>query len=359
MGRRHLVADGHTPSKPEGSRSGSPPGLRYREEELQILFDTIHDLTSTLSIREVIRRLLERVLVHLDSEIASILMVGPDRRLRIAHARGLPEEVVATTCLGPGDGISGYVAETGEAVLIEDIERDPRFRRRNHERYYTRSAISAPLRIHGAAVGVINVNNKRSRQVYAKGDLRLIQAIAGHAAVALFNARRYEETLERAERDALTGLANHGHFWATLGVEFERASRYGRSLSLAMIDVDHFKAFNDRYGHLAGDEALAGVGRVLSEGSRVHDFAARYGGEEFAVLLPETDNGGGSAVAEKFRQAVEAGQFAPAAPGEVTVSIGVSTFPDDGSSAAELVAAADLRLYAAKEQGRNQVRAAS
>jgi diguanylate cyclase (GGDEF)-like protein len=351
------VENGHTPSNSEGSRSDGRNGERYREKELAVLFDTIRDLTSTLSIREVIRRLLERVLVHLDSEIASILMRGSDGRLRIMHARGLPEEVVATTCLGAGDGISGYVVETGEALLIEDIEKDPRFQRRNHERYYTNSAISAPLRIHDATVGVINVNNKRSREPYAQEDLRLMEAIAGHAAVAMFNAQRYEEILERAEHDALTGLANHGHFWATLGVEVERAIRYGRDLSLAIIDVDHFKAFNDRHGHLAGDEALAGVARVLSEWSRVHDFAARYGGEEFAMILPETSHYGAAAVAEKFRQAVEAGRFARGAPGELTVSIGVATFPEDASSAADLIAAGDSRLYAAKAQGRNRIHA--
>jgi diguanylate cyclase (GGDEF)-like protein len=99
------------------------------------------------------------------------------------------------------------------------------------------------------------------------------------------------------------------------------------------------------------------VARVLSEWSRVHDFAARYGGEEFAMVLPETSNSGGAAVAEKFRQAVEAGRFACGAPGELTVSIGVATLPGDASSAADLVAAADSRLYAAKAQGRNRIHA--
>ena len=202
------------PTSPEAvsTRASEIPVIEYRGEELAILFDTIHDLTSTLSIREVIERLLERVLVHLKSEMASILLVGPDGKLRIRHARGLPEEVVAQTCLALGEDISGYVAQNGASVLIEDIERDARFRRRNHERYYTSSAISVPLRIHGNVMGVINVNNKRNREPYSPEDLRLVEAIAGHAAVALFNARRFEETLDRAQHDPLTVPGGHcGH----------------------------------------------------------------------------------------------------------------------------------------------------
>jgi diguanylate cyclase (GGDEF)-like protein len=349
------VSDVSARSGPTGTGGNVIPVVEYRGEELAILFDTINDLTSTLSIREVIERLLERVLVHLDSEIASILLLGPDARLRIRHARGLPSEIVEGTCLGLGEGISGYVAQAGSAVLIQDIEQDPRFRRRNHERYYTRSAISVPLRIHGTLMGVVNVNNKRNRQVYARDDLRLVEAIAGHAAVALFNARRFEETLERAQHDALTGLANHGYFWSTLDREVERARRYHRRLSVAMIDVDHFKQFNDRHGHVAGDEALAGIAGVIRDWSRVHDFPSRYGGEEFAMILPETEIGGCVAVAEKFRSAVAASGFAGADAGALTISVGVAAFPEDGEDANGLVEVADARLYRAKAAGRDRV----
>jgi diguanylate cyclase (GGDEF)-like protein len=329
--------------------------VEYRGRELAILFDTIHDLTSTLAVREVIERLLDRVTTHLDSEIASILLVGPDGRLDIRHARGLPEEVIVSTSLEMGDGISGYVAESGSPILIEDVEKDSRFRRRNHERYYTHSALSAPMRIQGNVIGVINVNNKRDRTCYTKTDLRLIEAMAGHAAVALCNAQRFEETLERAQHDALTGLANHGHFWSTLTKEIDRAKRYGRQLSLAMIDVDHFKEFNDAYGHVEGDQALAGVARVIRDCSRAHDFPARYGGEEFALILPETGEGGQRVVAEKFRKAVHEASLSPAGPGKLTVSIGIASFPRDAADPSGIVEAADSKLYEAKAAGRNRV----
>jgi diguanylate cyclase (GGDEF)-like protein len=322
---------------------------------LEVLFATVQDLTSTLATDEVIQRLLKRVLFHLDSEIASILLVEPDGKLRISHSEGLPADVVEDTCVAVGGGISGHVAQTGVPLLVEDVEEDARFRRRNNERYYTRSAISVPLRNQGEVLGVINVNNKRSREPYVIDDLQLMEAIAGHATVALSNARRFEETLLRAQTDSLTGLANHGHFFTTLEAEVARADRYGRELSLVMLDADHFKLFNDRHGHVAGDEALVGIARVLRQRSRIHDTAARYGGEEFAVVLPETAREGTIRFAEKIRQSVEAAAFSQAEPGALSVSIGVASFPLEAVNAATLVERADRRLYRAKAQGRNRV----
>jgi len=335
--------------------AGEIAELQRRNAELELLFHTVQDLTSTLSSQEVIERLVERALEHLDSEIASVLVVEPDESLRILHAAGLPESVVRETRIRLGEGIAGYVAASGEAILVEDVERDPRFSRRNHERYYTHSCLSAPL-VHADRIrGVLNVNNKRSRTPYGAADLRLLRLLAGHAAVALANADRFEEVLERAQRDSLTGLANHGHFWSALDTEAKRAARHERPLALAMVDVDHFKRFNDALGHLRGDAVLVAVARTLAERSRAHDLAARYGGEEFAVLLPETDAAGARAFGEKVCQSVEALGLAHADGAPLTVSAGVATLqgPDDRAEA--LVERADVALYRAKAAGRNRV----
>jgi diguanylate cyclase (GGDEF)-like protein len=327
--------------------------LQRRNAELEILFDTVRDLASTLSTQEVIERLVDRTLRHLGSEIASVLLVETDDSLRIMHAMGLPDAVIRGTRMHMGEGIAGHVARTGEALLVLDVETDPRFVRRNHERYYTHSCLSAPLVDQGRVRGVINVNNKRDRKAFDEKDLRLLSAIATHAALALRNADRYEEILEKAQRDALTGLANHGHFWSTLDNEVKRATRYGRSLALVMIDIDHFKRFNDAHGHLRGDAALAAVARTIAERSRSHDLAARYGGEEFAVLLPETDLAGATAFAEKIRLAVKALHLDGVGDG-LTVSAGTAALAADAPAAA-LVTAADERLYQAKAAGRDRV----
>ena len=328
--------------------------LRRRHEELQLLYETVRDVTSTLSVREVLERLLRRVLTHVDAEIGSVLVLSRDGTLRIAGSRGLPNDIVEGTCLGVGEGISGWVIENAESLLVEDVEVDQRFQRRNHERYYTSSFISAPLLHMGRAQGVINVNNKRSRVLFQPEDLSLLEALAVHASAALANAHRYEALLDRAQRDSLTGLANHGHFWTTLEVEFERAARHGRQLSLVMLDIDHFKRFNDRFGHIAGDEALVGVARAIEANSRAHDVVARYGGEEFAAILPETDLDGALIYAEKMRAAVEAGPLRPM-PDSLTVSGGVAATSREVCTPQDLVALADGRLYLAKQAGRNRV----
>jgi diguanylate cyclase (GGDEF)-like protein len=328
--------------------------LRRRHAELELLYETVRDLTSTLSVREVLERLLHRTLSHLDAEIGSVLVLARDGRLHIAAARGLPPEIVEATALGVGEGISGWVLAHGESLLVEDVERDGRFLRRNHERYYTSSFVSAPLLHVGKPRGVINVNNKRSRAPFWAADLALLEALAGHASAALANAHRYEEMLDRAQRDSLTGLANHGHLWATLALEFARAERHGRPLCLVLLDIDHFKAFNDRCGHIAGDEALCAVARTLETQSRAHDVVARYGGEEFAVILPETDLEGARCYAEKLRRALEEAQRRDGRPG-LTVSAGVAAAGPALRSPQQLVAQADARLYRAKQAGRNRV----
>jgi diguanylate cyclase (GGDEF)-like protein len=329
--------------------------LQRRHAELEILYDTVRDLSSTLSVQQVLDRLLERTLRHLDAEIGSILLIGTDSLLRVVVARGLPDEVSASTSMEVGQGISGYVAATGRPLLIPNVEVDPRFGRRNHERYYTHSLISSPLLRMGTVLGVVNVNNKRSQESFIPEDLCLLDAIAGHAAVALGNARQYEETLHRAQRDALTGLANHGHLFATLDLEVERALRYGRKLSVAMVDIDNFKPYNDRFGHRAGDDALIQVANALSEISRVHDSVARYGGEEFTVVLPETSYEGARAFGEKIRQMIESLGFGPDGREELTVSVGVAELSAENETSTTLVDAADGQLYRAKSLGRNRV----
>jgi diguanylate cyclase (GGDEF)-like protein len=329
--------------------------LRQSKTELEVIFDTIRDLTSTLSVHEVMERLLRRTLKHLSAEIGSILVAEPDDTLRIMAAEGLPDSVVKDTKVRRGDGISGHVAEHNCSLLVRDVETDERFRRRNHERYYTNSFISAPLCLHGSVRGVINVNNKRNQEVFTPADLQLLEALAGHAVVALANAHRYEEALARAQRDSLTGLANHGHFWSSLDLEFHRAIRYQREFSVVMIDVDHFKAFNDRFGHLVGDRVLMQVAELIAERCRATDLAARYGGEEFGILLPETPLEGAASFAEKIRQAIENQSFG--VDHSVTVSAGVASYPEDGQTTAEIVKVADQYLYRAKSEGRNRVRA--
>ena len=162
--------------------------------------------------------------------------------------------------------------------------------------------------------------------------------------------------------DGLTGLFNHRHFHERLEKEVERSKRIGLPLSLLMIDVDHFKAYNDRNGHPAGDAVLRQVAQLLTRGRRVNDIVARYGGEEFAVLLLDTPGDSAKRVAEQLRHRVAGASFENGAhqpSGRLTISVGVATLPGDAETDRDLVAAADRALYAAKNRGRNRVAAAA
>ncbi|HUW58525.1 MAG TPA: diguanylate cyclase [Planctomycetota bacterium] len=165
---------------------------------------------------------------------------------------------------------------------------------------------------------------------------------------------------ELSRTDGLTQLYNHKFFHQLLATEIARTRRYGGEVSLLMVDVDYFKAYNDHNGHPMGDAALQKVAWILSEKSRDVDSVARYGGEEFAVIAPETPKQGAIDLAERLRQEIEGADFerAEVMPhGKFTISIGVASYPQDGSSKSELIERADQALYQAKTAGRNRVAA--
>ena len=172
-------------------------------------------------------------------------------------------------------------------------------------------------------------------------------------------SRRFRDL---AIRDGLTGLYNHGYLLDALAGEVARAVRYDRHLSVIFLDVDHFKQFNDQFGHQRGDMVLRQVSQILKDEIRKTDIAARYGGEEFVLILPETSKQDAFVVAEKVRKAVQesiANDVADEGPTTVTISAGVASYMEDGTDATELIAKADAAVYTAKNDGRNAVRLAS
>ena len=203
-----------------------------------------------------------------------------------------------------------------------------------------------------------------ARQV-AEGDLSVALPVVGGGEAAyvteVFNemvtrVRDSREELERLSRtDGLTGLPNRRHLMETLEKEVRRAKRNERPFSLLMVDVDHFKRYNDTFGHLAGDEVLMRLAHVLSAAIRTADYAARYGGEEFTVVLPETSLDRALEVAERIRAKIEEQAFGADGAGRITLSIGMAEHPADGATVERVISAADSALYAAKEHGRNRV----
>ncbi|ETW97142.1 MAG: hypothetical protein ETSY1_23800 [Candidatus Entotheonella factor] len=175
--------------------------------------------------------------------------------------------------------------------------------------------------------------------------------------IRIKKAIEHEQTRRLAFTDGLTSLANYRSFHTRLQQEIERADRYYRPLSLIMLDIDYFKAYNDTHGHPQGDAILAQVAKLLKKTSRSSDMVARYGGEEFALILPETDQSSAEALGNRLREEIEQFQFdgEEHLPSKIlTISVGIATHSRYGSKE-ELIAAADAELYRAKREGRNRV----
>ena len=198
---------------------------------------------------------------------------------------------------------------------------------------------------------------------HSRSYMTLLQRDAAYRALRVSQQQLLDTNLvlqRLMNSDGLTGLSNRRHFDEYLELEWRRALREQSQLSLLMIDVDYFKAYNDSFGHLEGDEALRKVAAAIKDASaRPSDLPARYGGEEFALVLPNTSQGGARLMAEKLRMTVAALKIPHISPSEgasLTISIGLSTMtPTAGSNCRELISAADKGLYSAKNNGRNQV----
>ncbi|MBI5829569.1 MAG: diguanylate cyclase, partial [Chloroflexi bacterium] len=212
--------------------------------------------------------------------------------------------------------------------------------------------LCVPLTAKGSVTGVMGIFSRRLR-AFDEGEVSLYQAIGEQIGLAIANARLHESVQHLAVTDGLTGAFNRRYLDEFLAKELQRCARYQRGVSLILLDIDHFKEYNDAYGHPAGDEALRQVVGVLQKNVRAVDIVARYGGEEFAVVLPETDAAGAQAAAEKIRAAIEAHEFQH---GHLTASLGVAHCAATLEATPEtIIAMADRALYNAKRNGRNCV----
>jgi len=219
--------------------------------------------------------------------------------------------------------------------------------------------IVVPLRTDKGVMGILLLPRSGSGKPYGLLELQYVTRIARFASIALENANLFRQ----ATTDRMTGLFSHHFFEKTLDEELERSRRYKSTFSLVMFDIDHFKKFNDTYGHLQGDRIIREIARILRRAIRQVDFPARYGGEEFALILPAVDMKGALVVAERLRKRVEAFGFPNANGGDplhVTISVGVTEFdPESAYAPSEIVRDADRALYQSKENGRNRVTVSS
>jgi diguanylate cyclase (GGDEF)-like protein len=215
-----------------------------------------------------------------------------------------------------------------------------------------------PLVIFDKVIGLIIVGNRTKRMSLDDRDITTLEIISNQAAIALYDTQLHAQIEELSVTDGLTGLYNYRFFQQKIREEIELVKRYGHTLSLAIMDIDYFKVYNDKNGHLAGDKCLKQVTEIINNNVRKTDFVARYGGEEFALILPATNKFGAYRVIEKIRQEIESYSFEfgfNQPQGRLTISTGISNLPEDADEVRELISLADKSLYKGKEIGRNTV----
>ncbi|MFA5142541.1 MAG: sensor domain-containing diguanylate cyclase [Candidatus Omnitrophota bacterium] len=332
-------------------------GIFSVEEKLKryaVLKEVIDSFSTQLLLDDIKKLILEKATKTIGKEGRILLfLVDTEKQELMLSASSGTERVAAKK----GDLFDRWVLKNRKPLIVEDVVADFRFSTDSQEglKQISRSLIAAPLVSGGKIIGILRMDNPREF-TYTQDDLRLLDIITDLGAVAIENASLYAKTQELAIRDSLTGLAVRRYFMERLQKEVKRTAMRKGSLSLLMLDIDHFKKYNDQFGHAAGDIILKHIARVLSSTIKEGDITARYGGEEMVIMLCGRGKKEALRDAEDILRAVKNNPVTLRRHvANVTVSIGIASYPEDASISEGLIKIADERLYKAKARGRDQV----
>jgi diguanylate cyclase (GGDEF)-like protein len=276
-----------------------------------------------------------------------------EEKVRMAALRGFEEaSPQAFTC---GNVLNFWTTKFGRPMLVQhghNVQADALL-----DTLHSQSALAIPLMVSNRAMGSMQLFSAGSK-AFTHEDAQLLWILALVAENQLTRDYANEGLVRFAFTDYLTGLKTRGFFEQQLEAEVARSDRKSQPFALLMVDIDHFKQLNDRYGHHTGDQVLRDVASILMHDMREVDTVARYGGEEFVIILPETNGPGALFVAERLRRSVEQAKFfagSPHAVEHLSISIGVAVFGQDAKFKRDLIECADSAMYAAKNSGRNRV----
>jgi diguanylate cyclase (GGDEF)-like protein len=330
--------------------------LVRREEKLSLLNRCQVIMTSSMDMPEVFKSFVEELKTVVDIDRAAITLISdtdlsflalyPDKALGRKVGERVPLRGTATE----------WVATHRKIMAESNLRQRRRFVEVASDlKQGIRSVVCLPLIVKDRTIGSL-VLASRHPNVYHRIDVRFLEQLASRIATPIESSGLFAIAKEKSRTDELTGLYNRRFVNEVMASEINRHTRYGGAFSLVILDVDSLKSINDKYGHLAGDNLLHDIGGILKKTIRLSDYAFRYGGDEFAILLPNTSIESALPVAERIRKqlasSVTAGHVS------VTASFGLASWPANGTTANEVIAAADAALYQAKRSGSNQSRSA-
>ena len=346
---------------------------RSQADQLQVRYSLVNlvskTIMSTMKLDEVLKFILQHLINELRFDRGFIYLVEEEKGekvLKFLTGVGVPEEELgkivyyaepkAGILSSHSEGIIPRTFRRNQPFLVKDAPNDYNCDQQLVQLLGLKEFLALPFFVKANGLGVLVVDRSQSKLPITEEDVSTLTLIADYAAIAVEHAQIYQKVERMSSLDDLTGAYNHRYFRQAFAEYLQLARRYSRSLSLVIIDVDNFKPVNDQYGHQAGDTVLKRLVEVLSSSLRAVDILARYGGEEFVVLLPEVSREGALKAAERLRQGVEGTTF-EVVGGEVniTISLGVASFDADGYNMDQLFNTADMRLYDAKNKGKNSV----
>jgi diguanylate cyclase (GGDEF)-like protein len=335
--------------------------LKDQADRLAVLYEIGKAITSTLEIDDLLDLIYNQLSQVISSDAYFVAIYVPedhqlDIRILMDQGKRYPSEKVDADT-----GLSSWIVKNREPLLIHDLRKEidtlPVKPVMIGEKRLTRSWLGVPMLIENKLIGLLAVASYQPN-VFDEMDQLLLEQIAQQAVLSIQNARHHEEVTQQAKLDSLTGVSNHNHFIERLYEEGDAAKSTLAPLSLIMLDIDHFKLYNDTYGHIVGDQVLRLTVQAIQSHIKKTDTVGRWGGEEFGVILPNATTTQANKVANRIRQTLAElplfdveGLTIP----KPTISQGIGTMPDHTLDIDELVIIADRALYKAKDKGRDQV----
>lgn len=336
--------------------------LRTTAKRLAILTDIVKTANSILEPRKVVDLVMAKIQQLVPSEAWSMLLVDEERQeLTFELALGEKGKDVSSFRVKIGEGVAGWVAQTGKPTIVNDTSLDPRFTGKfdSKTQFRTRSILCAPLISRGRTIGVVEIINRLGGR-FTQSDLEVLLTLVEPCAIAIENAILFQRAEQLTITDDLTKLFNSRYLNLYIGREIKRCKRHGTPLSVIFLDLDGFKGVNDQYGHLAGSRTLTEVGAILAQAVRESDILARYGGDEFVVVLPDTPPSGALVIAERIRKSIEAHAFLQqqGLSARISASFGIASYPDHALTPEGLIQKADQAMYRVKERDKNGIEVA-
>ena len=321
-------------------------------QEIRLLYEIVQSANSETDPDRVFESMLTCIHKIINFDNATLFIIDRNTGKLAEVARyGERVDLIGNFDFELGNGFSAWVAKNGKPILL------PRINSRNSQSdSVVHSFLSVPLIYHREIKGIINLSHSRENS-FSPEHLKILTLIGSQMAKTIESVISSHDLHYRAIYDELTGAYNRWYYQARLKEEIYRARRYRHTLSIVMLDIDHFKQFNDSHGHLAGDYVLRYIASFLKKSLRETDIVGRYGGEEFLLILPETDNDKAYLISERLRRGLETwdGDSLQFTTQGITASFGITLLEDSDRGFEELIKKADLSMYRAKRLGRNRI----